>query len=118
MNSKEIQAYLAEWRTIEDRFYRQVLNDSDLYMLGIRLVRAVADSLRAIDDLAALVERFQRTGSDEVAAIADALDAPQVVLLDYQLALGAAFYLRAQEIQADSARADFRTRLADARAQG
>ena len=118
MDSNEIQAYTAEWRAIEDRFYRQILNDPDLYMLGIRLVRAVADSLQEIDDLGTLVERFQRTGSDEAAAIADTLDAPQVVLLDCQLALGAGFYLRAQEIQERGARADFQARLADARARG
>ena len=46
------------------------------------------------------------------------LDAPQVVLLDCQLALGAAFYLRAQEIQQARAQADFQARLAAARAQG
>ena len=118
MTQPEIQPYLAEWRTIEDRFYRQVLNDADLYMIGIRLVRAVADSLRTTTDLEALVERFQRSSSDDVALIADTLDAPQVVLLDCQLALGAAFYLRAQEIQQECARADFQTRMAAARAQG
>ena len=118
MNSKEIQAYLAEWRMIEDRFYRQVLNDADLYMIGIRLVRAVADSLQTTADLETLVERFQRSSSDDVAAIADTLDAPQVVLLDCQLALGAAFYLRAQEIQQTRAQADFQARVVAARVQG
>jgi hypothetical protein len=118
MAQPEIQSYLAEWRAIEDRFYRQILNDPDLYMLGIRLVRGMADRVQAIDDLALLIERFQRTGSDEVGAIGDTLGSPQVVLLDYQLALGAAFYLRAQEIQADSAKADVQARLAEARAQG
>src|SRR5262249_30615346 len=58
------------------------------------------------------------TGSDYVIPIADTLGAPQVMLLDYQLALGAAFYLRAQEIQEDGARADLRARLEAARAQG
>jgi len=118
MTQPEIQPYLAEWRTIEDRFYRQVLNDADLYMIGIRLVRAVADSLRATTDLETLVERFQCSSSDDVAVIADTLDAPQVVLLDCQLALGAAFYLRAQEIQQTRAQADFLARMAAARAQG
>ena len=118
MDNKELQAYTAEWRAIEDRFYRQVLSDADLYMVGIRLVRAVADTLQTTDDLAALVERFQRSSSDDVAAIADTLDEPQVVLLDCQLALGAAFYLRAQEIQQARAQADFQARIAAARAQG
>src|SRR5262249_16795811 len=45
------------------------------------------------------------------------LGAPQVLLLDYQLALGAAFYLRAQEIQEDNTRADIQARLAAAHAQ-
>ena len=117
MSYQEIQAYIAELRSIEDRFYRAILNDSDSYMLGIRLVRAVADSLRSIVDLEMLVERFQQTGSDYVVPIADTLGAPQVLLLDYQLALGAAFYLRAQEIAEDRTTADVQARLAAARAQ-
>jgi len=118
MNNQELQAYIAELRSIEDQFFRSVLNDSDSYMLGIRLVRAVADSLKPIADLTTLVEYFQRTGSDYVIPIADTLGAPQVMLLDYQLALGAAFYLRAQEIQEGSTRADLQARLDAARAQG
>jgi hypothetical protein len=118
MNNQELQAYIAELRSIEDQFFRAVLNDADSYMLGIRLVRAVADSLKPIADLATLVEYFQRTGSDYVIPIADTLGAPQVMLLDYQLALGAAFYLRAQEIQDGSTRADLQARLDAARAQG
>jgi hypothetical protein len=118
MDSKEIQVYTAEWRAIEDRFYRQVLSDAELYMVGIQLVRAVADTLQTTSDLATLVERFERSSSDDVAMIADTLDAPQVVLLDCQLALGAAFYLRAQEIQQARAQADFQARIAEARAQG
>ena len=110
MTTTETQAYVAEWRTMEDRFYRAVMGAAELYMLGIRLVRAIADTLAPVDDLAALVERFQRTGTDDVIPIADALDAPQVVLLDYQLALGAAFYLRAQQIQEARADADLRQR--------
>src|SRR5262245_51164249 len=117
MSHQETQAYIAELRSIEDQFYRAVLNDSDSYMLGIRLVRAIADSLRSITDLQTLVDRFQRTGSDYVVPIADTLGAPQVLLLDYQLALGAAFYLRAQEIQEGDSRADIQARLATARAQ-
>lgn len=118
MTGHETQAYIAELRLIEEKFYRTVLNDSDSYMLGIRLVRAVADSLKSLTDLEALVECFQRIGSDYVIPIADGLNAPQVVMLDYQLALGAAFYLRAQEIQEDTAKAELQTRLAAARAQG
>jgi hypothetical protein len=118
LSPTEIQAYVTEWRTMEDRFYRTVMGAADLYMLGIRLVRAIADTLAPVDDLAALVERFGRTGTDDVIPIADALDAPQVVLLDYQLALGAAFYLRAQEIQEARAEADLRQRIETARAQG
>lgn len=117
MTQTELQAYLAEWRAIEDRFYRQILSDADLYMVGIRLVRAVADSLQTTGDLAALIERFERSSSDDVAAIADALDEPQAVLLDCQLALGAAFYLRAQELHQSQAQADFQARIADARAR-
>jgi hypothetical protein len=113
-----IHNYIVELRQVEDQFYRTILNDPETYMLGIQLVRAVADSLGSITDLATLIERFQRSSSEDVIPIADALEAPQVVLLDYQLALGAAFYLRAQEIQADQARAAILARLDEARAQG
>lgn len=118
MTSATIQNYLAELRQVEDQFYRTILNDPEMYMLGIRLVRAVADSLGAITDLAALIERFQHGSSEDLVPIADALEAPQVVLLDYQLARSAAFYLRAQEIQADQTRAAMIARLDEARAQG
>jgi hypothetical protein len=118
MTPTEIRAYIAEWRSMEDRFYRAVMGAAELYMLGIRLVRTIADTLAPVDDLAALVERFGRTGTDDVIPIADTLDAPQVVLLDYQLALGAAFYLRAQEIQEARADADLRQRIEEAREQG
>jgi hypothetical protein len=87
-------------------------------MLAIRLVRAIADSLQTVSDLEALVSQYQRASSDDVIPIAEALETPQVMLLDYQRALAAAYYLRAQEIQAEGAQADIQRRLAAARAQG
>lgn len=110
--------YVAEWRALEDRFYRGILSDPELYMLGIRLVRALADSLAGAPDLAGLVARFEQGGADEVVPVADELGAPQVMLLDYQLARGAAFYLRAQDLQAATAEAQVQALLAAARAQG
>ncbi len=118
MTAPEIREYLVELRKIEDKFYRTVLNDPDTYMLAIRLVRAIADSLKPISDLDTLIERFQRASSDDVIPIADALDTPQVILLDYPLALGAAFYLRAQEIQEEIGRAAMQSHIAEAQAQG
>ena len=118
MEPAEIREYLVELRRAEDEFFRTVLNDTDLYMLAIRLVRAIADSLQAVADLPTLIERFQRSDADTVIPIADALDTPQVMVLDYRLALAAAFYLRAQEIQEQDTQADFQKRLAEARAQG
>lgn len=117
MNGTGTQAYMAEWRAMEDRFYRSILA-GDLYMLGIRLVRAIAETLAPAEDLETLVARFQRTTTGDVIPIADALEAPQVLLLDYQLALGAAFYLRARELQEAAAGADLRERIEAARAQG
>ena len=118
MTAEETREYLAEWRKIEDRFFRTVLNEPDMYMLGIRLVRAIADSLKPVSDLDALVERFRRASSDDVIPIADALNAPGVILLDYQLALGAAYYLRAQEIQEERGRVALRSRIMEAQARG
>ena len=118
MTAQETREYLAELRKIEDRFYRTVLNDPEMYMLGIRLVRAIADSLKPISDLETLVEHFRRASSDDVVPIADALNAPAVLLLDYQLALGAAYYLRAQEIQEERGRAAMQGRIIEAQANG
>ena len=118
MTAQEIREYITELRKIEDRFYRTVLNETEMYMLGIRLVRAIADSLKPISDLETLVERFKRSSSDDVILIADALNAPGVILLDYQLALGAAYYLRAQEIQEERGLAGMQDQIREAQARG
>jgi hypothetical protein len=118
MQEAEVQAYIAELRRVEERCFRAIMSDSDLYMLGVRLVRAVADSLAQIDDLSVLCEHLQRSSSDDVIPIAAALGAPQVVLLDYQLALGAAYALRVQEIQEQQGRVALGARLQAARASG
>lgn len=118
MASPEVRAYLTEWRKNEDKYYGAALGDAQTYMLAIRLARAIADTLTTITELSPLVEQFQRSSSEDVAPIADALEAPQVMALDYQLALGAAFYLRAQEIQDTAALADAQQRLAEAKARG
>lgn len=118
MSPQEIRAYITEWRKDEDKYYRAVLNEAETYMLAIRLVRAIVDTLASIRDLPALVMQFQRLSSDDVISIADLLEAPQVMMLDYQLALGAAFYLRAQEIRDEKAIAEMQQRIAEAQAKG
>jgi hypothetical protein len=118
MLSQEVRAYLTEWRKNEDKYYGASLGDAQTYMLAIRLARAITDTLTPITELLPLVEQFKRSSSEDVAPIADALETPQVMMLDYQLALGAAFYLRAQEIQDTLALAEAQQRLAEARAQG
>jgi hypothetical protein len=116
MTPEEIQAYVTELRQVEDQFFRTILNEPEMYMLGVRLVRAIADQLKSITDLGALIERFQRTGSDFVIPIADSLKTPQVMLLDYQLALGAGFSLRAQEIHDEQGEAALQSLVAAAKA--
>jgi hypothetical protein len=118
MLPQDIREYVTEWRKLEDKFYRTVLNEAEMYMLAIRLVRALTDTLTPIADLPTLIDQFQRSSSEDVIPIADSLEAPQVMVLDYQLALGAAFYLRAQEIQDELALAEMQGRIAAARAQG
>jgi hypothetical protein len=114
MNKRELKAYVGELRRTEDAYYRDVLGDPELYMLGIRLVRAIADSLQTLTSLEQLIARFRRTGSDYVGPIADSLNTPRVMFLDYHKALGAAFYLRAQELDEDQARSDWLRRVAQA----
>lgn len=114
MNKRELKAYVAELRKIEDDYYREVLGDADLYMLGIRLVRAITDTLKTLTSVEKLIAKFQRTGSDYVGPIADSLNTPRVLFINYQKALGAAFYLRAQELEDDQAKSDWLRRVAEA----
>jgi len=109
---------LKSWRQEEEKFYRSVLNDSELYMSAIRLVRAIVDSLDDITDLNSLVSRYRLIDSSYVTPIAKALDSPQLVILNYDLAISAAFYLRSREILESKALAETEALVAKAREDG
>jgi hypothetical protein len=114
MNQRELKAYIAELRKIEDDYYREVLGDAELYIVGIRLVRAIADTLRSLTTVQRLITRFKRTGSDYVGPIAETLNTPRALFINYQKALGAAFYLRMQELEEDQARSAWLQRVTEA----
>ena len=67
-------------------------------MGALRLIRAIVDSLIDINDLDSLVLHYNKIDFNYVTPIAKTLDLPQLAVLDYGLALSAAFYLRSQEI--------------------
>lgn len=117
MNQRELKAYVAELRKIEDDYYREVLGDAELYILGIRLVRAIADTLQSLTTVEKLITRFKRTGSDYVRPIAETLNTPRVMFINYQKALGAAFYLRVQELEENQAQSAWLQRVAEAGVQ-
>ena len=94
------------WRQEEEKFYRSVLNDTQLYMGAIRLVRVIVDSLENVTDIDSLVSHYQHIDSSYVNPIAKTLDLPQLVILNYDLALSAAFYLRWREILESQALAE------------
>lgn len=118
MINEEVRAQVADWRAAEEHFYGSALADTNLYMVSLRLVRAIVDSLDDIHDLETLVERYGQTDAEYVIPIAERLDIPQLVLLDYELALAAAFYLRSQEIVDAQAETEAKARIAQARAEG
>ena len=109
---------MKSWRQEEEKFYRYVLNDSELYMSAIRLVRAIVDSLDDITDLNSLVSRYRLIDSSYVNPIAKALDSPQLVILNYDLAISAAFYLRSREILEPKALAETEALVEKAREEG
>ena len=118
MTEQDIHTQVTAWRRTEGRFYGSVLYDADLYMASLRLVREVVNSLADVEDLETLVDRFAQVDARYVIPIADGLDIPQLVLLDYDLVLGAAFYLRSQEIQEAVSWSKAEARIAAAREQG
>lgn len=113
-----ISTHLAQWRRGEERFFRSVMGDPDLYMAAIRLVRALADRVGEGNDLDGLVRRFDREGVEEVRAVVEELGVPQLILLDHALARRAAYCLAAQAWREEQSRAVAASRLSEAREAG
>ncbi len=113
-----ISTHLARWRRGEERFFRSVMGDPDLYIAAIRLVRALADRAGQDRDLDGLVERFDREGVEEVRAVVEKLGVPQLILLDYALARRAAYCLAAQNWLEEQSRTVAVSRLSEAREAG
>ena len=118
MTEQEIQTQALAWRKAEDRFYQSVLNAPEIYTAGIRLVRALTNSLAHLVEPEALVEAYQNFDLDQVSPIADELAVAQVDFVDFEMARDAAFYLRYQEILDLQDQARVQARLAEAQAQG
>jgi hypothetical protein len=114
----ELSAQVSLWRKTEDKYYASVLNVPELYMAGIRLVRAVANRLSDVTTGEALLTAYRQSDVDFVAAVADELAVPQFAFLNYDLARDTAFYLRYQEILETQAETGAQTKIAEARAAG
>jgi len=67
-------------------------------MKALRLVRAIVDSLKDITAMESLITRYQEIDPSYVVPIAKSLEMPQLVVLNYELTLSVAFYLRGREI--------------------
>ena len=67
-------------------------------MKALRRVRAIVDSLKDITAMEALITRYQEIDSSYVVPIAKSLEMPQLVVLNYELTLSVAFYLRGREV--------------------
>lgn len=109
---------LTAWRRQEERFYGAALNSPELYMVALRLARAIAEHLGEVADLDTLIARFDALDPCDVIPIADRLGMPQVALLDYELARAAGCVLRAREIAETQAAARAVCRLRTARETG
>ncbi|MCI0709246.1 MAG: hypothetical protein L0154_03700 [Chloroflexi bacterium] len=107
----EVQQQIRAWREQESKYYAAALSEAELYMVGIQLVRAIANNLRTIDDIEELVGYYRGLDVQYVLPIADALDTPLAVFLDYASALGAAFYVRTQEIREEKIQQQARERI-------
>jgi hypothetical protein len=110
----EIRQQIRAWREQESKFYAAALSEAELYMAGIQLVRAIANNLSNISDLDALVRYHSQLDVEYVLPIADTLDTPLAVFLDYTFALGAAFHVRAQEIQEEKIKKQAQVRILSA----
>ena len=107
---------VGRWRDAERRLYPLVMSAPELYERSLVLVRATADTLRAIDDETQLAARF--TDSEQlVLAAAEAAGLP-VAGVDLGAVAGAAFALRHGELEAAARRAAARASLTAARAAG
>ena len=109
---------VASWRKDEEKFYRSVLNDTQLYMGAMQLVRLIVDSLEHDTDVDSLVSHYKQIDSSYVNPIAKTLDLPQLVLLNYDLALSSGFYIRWREILESQALAETEVLVAKARKNG
>ena len=118
MTEQTVATQALAWRKAEDRFYQSVLNAPEFYTVGIRLVRAVANSLAAVVEPEALVEAYQQFELEQVGLIADEMDLAQVDFVDFTLARDTAFYLRYQEILDQQDQARVQANLAEAGAAG
>lgn len=118
MAEQEIQALALTWRKAEDRFYQAALNTPEVYADGIRLVRALANSLSHVAEADELVQLYQNYDLDHIGLIADELALAHGDFIDFELARDAAFYLRYQEILDQQDQARIQARLAEAQAQG
>ena len=67
-------------------------------MKALRLVRVIVDSLKDITDMESLITRYREIDSSYVVPIAKRLGIPQLVVLNYELTLSVAFYLRGREV--------------------
>lgn len=104
------------WRDAERRLYPLVLSDPDRYEYSLKLVRAVADEMGAVNNTEDLAIWFDRRVALVARAIANV--GASIGQVDMDAVVGAAFALRYAEVQAEVARAEALRRVSAARYEG
>ncbi len=106
----------AHWNESERRLYPTATTNPDAYQSAVKLVRAVADALAPVSDLAALVERWEHRSAilDEAAGAAGV---PVAAGLEEATA-GCGFAVRRRELLAERAERRHRESIAAAREAG
>src|SRR4029453_11800835 len=113
----DVPAELAQrWQAAEERLYPVVMVRPDLYERSIELVRSIADELRGVTTMAALVEAFGDAA--EIAARVIERESLAGDNIDLRLATSAAFGLRHGEMVGELARVRAMERIQAARERG
>ena len=107
----------AHWDESERRLYPVATTNPDAYQSAVRLVRAVADALAEVDDLATLAEWWERRSDLVDGALRAGGDVAGYRLPEAEIA-GAAFAMRRRELLAELAEQRRRDCIVAAREAG
>jgi hypothetical protein len=111
-----VEPLIRRWEEAERRLYPSMVAQPEVVADSIRLVREVAEDLRDVGTVEALVEAWG--GAGERVAAASARGGIGAEPADPEVIAGAAFALRYRELAAEETRRETRRRIDQARAAG